>query len=56
MRSPAGIVIGGIPITLLDTAGMRESVDLVEQVGSLVPQCWLTTGWLGSRWAALQLW
>ncbi|EFN58878.1 hypothetical protein CHLNCDRAFT_19706, partial [Chlorella variabilis] len=29
----AGVVIGGIPITLLDTAGLRESVDLVEQIG-----------------------
>ncbi|KAL4440664.1 hypothetical protein ABPG77_000373 [Micractinium sp. CCAP 211/92] len=29
----AGIVIGGVPITLLDTAGLRESGDLVEQIG-----------------------
>ncbi|KAI3436570.1 hypothetical protein D9Q98_005986 [Chlorella vulgaris] len=29
----AGVVIGGVPITLLDTAGMRESSDMVEKIG-----------------------
>lgn len=30
---PPGVVVGGVPITLLDTAGLRESADLVEQIG-----------------------
>jgi len=29
----AGLVVGGVPITLLDTAGIRESGDAVEKLG-----------------------
>lgn len=29
----AGMVIGGVPVTLLDTAGLRESADLAERIG-----------------------
>jgi tRNA modification GTPase len=27
------VVIGGVPVTLLDTAGLRESADLAERIG-----------------------
>lgn len=32
-ESAAGLVMGGVPITLLDTAGLRESSDKVERIG-----------------------
>jgi tRNA modification GTPase len=30
---PADLVVSGVAVTLLDTAGMRSSTDLVEQLG-----------------------
>ena len=29
----ADVVVGGVPVSLLDTAGMREASDVVEQLG-----------------------